>query len=395
MEYSRRDAFRLAVTAGATLLGGSVTQQASASATRRAGPVNPYPGGEDGTVVALRHALDDAANGIAGPAGRDAQGRIIVRARAGHRHVLRANLIIPGNTHLDATDARFVANFVSSGTSKTMVLNHVPSATTGGYSAPGNIAITGGSWDPVWQYLQNGATPPAMNVITMQHTSGVELAGITIYNVKWWHAIELNAVRNATVRGCHLLGWIVPPEYQDKLWHGEAVQLDLAGSANTWAGAKDGTPCTDIRIIGNTCDKSGSQGPWGTLAGSHTAVPGVRHSRVWIENNVVDNAIWDGITPFNTEAVYIRGNQLTNCHGGVYVRAANSGVNPLTTVEITGNTVGPLRPDAGGKVRWGIGLAAYTQDAPIGDILVAGNTAPSFAYNNRQWMTFRQPPQTS
>jgi hypothetical protein len=145
----RRDAFRLAVTTGATLLGGGVTQQASASvsATRWTGPVNPYPRGEDSTVVALRHALDDAANGIAGLAGRDAQGRIIVRARAGHRHVLRANLIIPGNTHLDATDARFVANFASSGTSKTMVLNHVPSATTRGYDAPGNIAITGGSWD--------------------------------------------------------------------------------------------------------------------------------------------------------------------------------------------------------------------------------------------------------
>ncbi|MBN6053024.1 hypothetical protein JYK22_13885, partial [Nonomuraea sp. RK-328] len=322
----RRDAVRLGIAGGAALLGGGLARPASAaSATwRAAGPVNPYPGGEDSTVVALRHALDDAANGIAGLAGRDDKGRIIVRARAAHRHVLRANLIVPGNTHLDATDARFVADFVSSGTSMTMVLNHVPSATTGGYGAPGNIRITGGSWDPIWQYQQDPArTAPAMNVITMQHTSGVELVGITIYNVKWWHAIELNAVRNATVRGCGLLGWILDPQYEKKRYHGEAVQLDLAGSANTWAGAKDNTPCTDIRIVDNRCDQSGSQGSWGTLVGSHTAVPDVRHSRVWIENNVVGNTLWDGITPFNTEAVYIRGNQLTNCHGGVYVRAAH------------------------------------------------------------------------
>ncbi|MEV0829518.1 hypothetical protein [Nonomuraea rubra] len=394
VECGRRDAVRLGIAAGAALLGGGITREAAAVTRRAAGPVNPYPAGEDGTVVALRHALDDAANGIAGLAGRDEQGRIIVRARAGHRHVLRANLIVPGNTHLDATDARFVADFVSSGTSRTMVLNHVPSATTGGYGAPGNIRITGGSWDPIWQYVQNGATAPAMNVITMQHTSRVELAGLTIYNVKWWHAIELNAVRDATVRGCGLYGWIVPPEYADKLWHGEAIQLDLAGSANTWAGAKDNTPCADIRILGNTCDKSGSQGAWGTLAGSHTAVPGVRHARVRIEENVVTDTIWDAITPFNTEALSIRANQITGCHGGVYVRAANSGVNPLTTVEITGNTVGPLRPNSAGKVRWGVGLAAYTQDAPIGDILVSGNTAPSYAYNGRQWMSFRQPPQS-
>lgn len=395
MEFGRRDAFKLAITGGAALLGGAQAAPAAYATRRAVGPVNPYPAGEDSTVVALRHSLDDAANGIAGLAGRDAQGRIIVRARAGHRHVLRANLIVAGNTHLDATDARFVADFVSSGTAKTMVLNYVPSATTGKYSAPGNIRISGGSWDPIWQYLRNSATPPAMNVITMQHTSSVELVGITIYNVKWWHAIELNAVRNATVRDCDLLGWIVPPEYANKLWHGEAIQLDLATSATTWAGARDNTPCVNIRVVGNTCDKSGSQGPWGALFGSHTAVPHVRHSEVWVETNVVTNAIWDAITPFNTEAVRIRGNQITNCHGGVYVRAANSGVNPLTTVEITGNTVGPLRRNSDGNVRWGVGLAAYTQDAPISDVLVSGNAAPSFGYNNRQWMSFRQPPQTS
>ncbi|WP_067479053.1 right-handed parallel beta-helix repeat-containing protein [Actinomadura hibisca] len=396
VELGRRDAVRVGIAAGAALLGGGLVPSArAASATRRAaGTVNPYPAGEDGTVVALRHALDDAANGIAGLAGRDDKGRIIVRAKAAHRHVLRANLIVPGNTHLDATDARFVADFVSSGTAKTMVLNHVPGATTGGYNAPGNIRITGGSWDPVWQYLQNGTTAPAMNGITMEHTSNVELVGVTMYNVKWWHAIELNAVRNATVQECKLFGWIVDPQYVDKLWHGEAVQLDLAGSANTWAGAKDNTPCTDIRIIGNECAQSGSQGAWGALTGSHTAVPNVRHSRVRIEDNTVTGSLWDAITPFNTEALAITGNRITDCHGGVYVRGANSGVNPLTTVDITGNTVGPLRPNAQGKVRTGIGIAAYTADAPIRDILVTGNTAPSFSYYDQRWMTFRQPPQT-
>lgn len=389
MELGRREAVKLGLAA---LVSGGVMR--TAPAAHAAGAVNPYPAGEDSVVVALRRALDNAANGVAGPAGRDAQGRIVVRATANHRHVLKGRLIVGGNTHLDATGARFVAGFTSPGTSETMVLNHVPSATTGGYGAPGNIRITGGSWDPIWQYLQDGRQAPASNVITMQHTSGVELVGLTIYNVKWYHAIELNAVRNATVSGCALYGWVLAPQYADKRYHGEAVQLDLAGVTNTWAGATDNTPCTGIRVLGNTCDKSGSQGPWGTLVGSHTAVPGVRHSRVWIENNVVTNTSYDAITPFNTEAVYIRDNRITGCNGGVYVRASETEANPLTIVEITGNTVGPLVPDYQGKIRSGIGLVAH-EGSPISDILVSGNTAPSFIYRSRQLMTFREPPQTS
>ncbi|WP_170177712.1 right-handed parallel beta-helix repeat-containing protein [Thermomonospora umbrina] len=389
---SRRGILRAGMAGGAALLGGAVVGGRAGAAVAA---VNPYPAGEDSTVVALRRALDFAADNVEGPAGRDDKGRIIVRARPNHRHVLRATLIVPGNTFLDCTDARFVADFVTTGTARTMVLNRVPAATTGGYSAPGNIRIAGGSWDPTWHYLQgvtgddfDTARPaPAMNVITMQHTSNVELDGLTIYNVKWWHAIELNAVRNATVRNCRLHGWVHDPG--QGLWHGEAVQLDLAGSGNTWAGARDNTPCTDIRIVGNLCDTSGSKPGWGTLAGSHTAVDNVRHSRVWIESNTVRNTRWDAITPFNTELLYVRDNQITGCHGGVYVRGANSGVNPLTTVEITGNSVGPLT----GTGRWGVGLAAYTETAPLRDVLVSGNAAPSFRYNNERWIGFRQEPQ--
>ncbi|GAA1851831.1 hypothetical protein GCM10009736_18050 [Actinomadura bangladeshensis] len=396
MTLSRRHMLKAGIAGGAAVLGGFATAGPAWAAYPHTPELNPYPGGEDGAVLALRRALDDAANGICGLAGRDAEGRVIVRAKPGHRYTLRANLVVPGNTWLDATDARFIANFASTGTSHTMVLNHVPSATTGGYSAPGNIKITGGSWDPTWYYLQGvtggdfdtAAPAPAMNVITMEHTSNVELDGITIYNVKWWHAIELNAVRTATVQNCNLYGWVAAPDVG--LWHGEAVQLDLAGSGNTWAGAKDNTPCTDIHVTGNNCGPSGSKPGWGALIGSHTAVPNVRHSHVLIENNTVTGSRWDAITPFNTEQLTIRNNTITDCHGGVYVRGANSGVNPLTTVEITGNTVGPLS----GAGRWGVGVTAYTQDAPINDILVAGNTAPSFTYINPQWLTFRQPPQT-
>src|SRR5690606_35383949 len=85
----------------------------------------------------------------------------------------------------------------------TMVLNHVPSEETGLYSAPGNIRLEGGTWDPTGSFLRNetgeelqrATAAPAMNAITFTHTHVIEVVGVTVRNVKWWHGVEFNAVR--------------------------------------------------------------------------------------------------------------------------------------------------------------------------------------------------------
>ncbi|QFY05807.1 hypothetical protein GBF35_03200 [Nonomuraea phyllanthi] len=316
---------------------------------------------------AIQALLDQARDG---KGSKDAAGRYIAKVPKA-TYLLTKPLIVYRNTHLDATDARIVARFPAQGVKHTMVLNSV-GASTGGYSGAGNIAITGGSWDPVWDFVQRGKLneAPAMNGITMIHSSDVLIQGVTMWNVKWWHGIELNAVRRGTVRDCALKGWIADPG--QGLWHGEAVQLDLPVGGNTWGGASDFTPCRDILLTGNVCDTSGSQGGWGQLTGSHTADPAHPHVGVRIENNTVLNARWDGIATLNAQNVRIAGNTVDGCEGGVYVKSVAGG--PLSTVEITGNTVTNC-----GSRNWLSVRADAT--GPISDVMVTGNTVPCSRVN--------------
>ncbi|WP_143261547.1 hypothetical protein [Allokutzneria sp. NRRL B-24872] len=300
----------------------------------------------------IQTALNNARDGK-GP--RDAAGRYIAKPGKA-TYLLTEPLIIHGNTHLDVTGIRIVARFPATGVKKTMVLNAV-AASTGGYGAPGNIAITGGSWDPTWDFFQRGVghLAPPMNVITLIHTKNVALTGMTIYNTKHWHAIELNAIQNGLVRDCSLLGWIADPK--QGLWHGEAVQVDLPNGVTAWAGKADGTPCRTIVLRGNTCDKSGSQLGFGQFTGSHTAHPGVTHSDVLVEANTV-----------------------TNCEGGIYVKSAEAN----RTVVITGNKV------SGTRTRPRVGVRAVQ---PISDVVVSGNAVTPCSFSYVGDVAHRSPPQ--
>ncbi|WP_214413890.1 right-handed parallel beta-helix repeat-containing protein [Sphaerisporangium fuscum] len=311
---------------------------------------------------AIQKLLDAAGDGK-GP--RDSAGRHIAKVPKA-TYLLTEPLIIHRDTHLDATDARIVARFPAEGVKHTMVLNAV-AAGTGGYAGAGNIAVTGGSWDPVWDFAQRGKVDdaPPMNVITIIHSSDVLIQRVTIWNVKWWHGIELNAVRRGTVRDCALRGWIADPG--QGLWHGEAIQLDLPTGDNTWGGASDLSPCRDILLTGNTCDASGSQAAWGQLTGSHTSDPAHPHVGVRIEHNTVRGTRWDGIATVNASDVRIRGNVLDGCAGGIYVKSVAG--SPLKTVEITGNQV------TGGGARDWLAVRADTH-GPITDVAVTGNVVP-------------------
>ncbi|MFI6639017.1 hypothetical protein [Streptomyces sp. NPDC050504] len=433
---SRRGLLRGGAAVGAITVAGGVTSSARAAAPG----INPVVASEAAHVRALRKALDNAAAGIAGPEGVDGKGRIIVKAGyAGvPTYTLLDTLVIGGNTVLDATGARFVAKFgttartytldrknqhsptpvydtdaqgvftapaVSGAKAATMLINHVPGTGTTGYSAPGNIKVEGGEWDPVsaWVWEDTGAAraradkAPPMNVLTFVHTQDVEVAGVTVWNVKWWHAVELNAVRRAVVSDCFFKGWVEDPT--QGLWHGEAVQLDLPLTGNTWAGAADGTPTVDVQLLRNYAGASGSQPAWAKLIGSHTGgeKTGQVHARVLIEGNIVDGAKWDAIGPMNTTAVTVRGNTVNNSCGGIYVSSMTArkagaavGANPIAGIDIVENRV-TIVAGASGARRNAVRVNADTADfvSPVSDVAVAGNTAVGGAYSYHPEVTFR------
>ncbi|MFC7882445.1 hypothetical protein ACFUVV_11290 [Streptomyces sp. NPDC057376] len=435
---SRRGLLRGSVVAGAVAIAGSATSAAGADAAG----INPSVAGEAAHVRALRKALDDAAAGVVGPHGVDDKGRIIVKAGyAGvPTYTLLNTLVIGGGTVLDATGARFVAKFgtvmrkytldrtnqhsptpeyttdsqgafsapaVSGARAATMLINHVPAGTKG-YSAPGNIMIKGGEWDPISAYVWNDSGPararadkaPPMNVLTFTHTEDVEVEGVTVWNVKWWHAVELNAVRRGAVRDCFFKGWVENPTWG--LWQGEAVQLDLPLSGNTWAGASDGTPTVDVQVQRNYAGASGSQPSWAKLVGSHTGGEkvGQVHARVLIEGNVVDDAKWDAIGAMNTTEIVVRDNTINNSVGGVYVSSMSArrfsrppvqvGANPISGVEIVGNQV-TVAAGASGASRNAVRVSADTVGfvSPVSDVVVTGNRVSGGGFYYTPYVTFR------
>ncbi|MGV9321423.1 hypothetical protein [Streptomyces sp. NPDC003660] len=435
---SRRGLLRGGAAMGAVAVVGG-----TASAARAAGTgVNPSVTGEAAHVRALRKALDDAAAGVIGPDGVDAKGRIIVKAgyTGVPTYTLLDTLVIGGNTVLDATGARFVAKFptvtrkytldrtnqhsptpeyatdsqgafsapaVSGAKAATMLLNHVPAGTKG-YAAPGNIMVKGGEWDPISAWVWEDSGPeraradkaPPMNVLTFTHTQDVEVQGVTVWNVKWWHGVELNAVRRGTVRDCFFKGWVENPTWG--LWQGEAVQLDLPLANNTWAGASDGTPTVDVQVLNNYAGKSGSQPSWAKLVGSHTGGEkvGQVHARVLIEGNTVDEAKWDAVGAMNTTEITIRGNTINNSVGGVYVSSMSArtvaqppvqvGANPISGVDIVDNQV-TLVAGASGALRNAVRVSADTVGnvSPVSDVAVTGNQVSGGGFYYTSNVTFR------
>ncbi|BAU81726.1 hypothetical protein SLA_0772 [Streptomyces laurentii] len=424
---------------GAATVVGGTTSAARAAASG----VNPSVAGEAAHVRALRQALDDAAAGIAGPDGVDDTGRIIVKAGyAGvPTYTLLDTLVIGGGTVLDATGARFVAKFgtttrnytldrknqhspapvyttdaqgvftapaVSGAKAATMLINHVPGSATTGYSAPGDIKVKGGEWDPIWAWVSADTGPararadkaPPMNALTFIHTEDVEVEGVTVWNVKWWHAVELNAVRRGAVRDCFFKGWVEDPT--QGLWHGEAVQLDLPLPGNTWAGASDGTPTVDVQVQRNSAGASGSQPSWAKLVGSHTGGQevGQVHARVLIEGNVVDDAKWDAVGAMNTTGITVRGNTINNSCGGVYVGSLTAktagqppvpvGPNPVVGVDIVDNRV-TVAAGASGARRDAVRVTADTAGfvSPVSDVAVTGNTVGGGGFSYSANGTFR------
>ncbi|MHA6627828.1 right-handed parallel beta-helix repeat-containing protein [Pseudonocardia sichuanensis] len=381
---------------------------------------NPSVPEEPRPLQDLRRQLNQAARGK-GRFEKDEAGRSIVVAPSG-THVLLRTLIIGPNTTLKADGATFTCDFplvpqtykadrtswhspeptypdeiqsfaVAEVTKPTLLLNHVPSSDTGLYSAPGNIRVEGGVWDPTAHYLRDatgddalrGTAAPPMDAMAFQHTHDVEVVGVTIRNVKWWHALEFNAVKTATVKDSRFEGWIENPT--TGLWNGEAVQVDMPWDSNKWAGAGDRAPAQDIRIIRNHCGPSSTQPGWAKFAGSHSSAAGKVYTDVWIEGNTIEQSKWDAILVINTSHLVIRENTLTDCRGGIYVKAANP--NPLETVDIVGNQVS-LQD---GTDRPVIGVVGNSAEVAVHDVAVYGNTVSGggFWYS---WAHARRPLQS-
>lgn len=236
------------------------------------------------------------------------------------------------------------------GTAATMLLNGDAGQDHPAYTGHSRITVEGGVWD--MRGTTAGLTGSAM-CVSLGHATDIAVRDLEIRDLPGFHAIELNAVRRASVRDCAFLGY-TDPGGRD---FSEALQLDLAKSPEVFGGfgPYDHTPCEDVLVEGCHFGASGTPGTtaWPRGIGSHSATIGRYHRRIRLLGNTFEGVLQYGVSAYNWEDVTITGNTFTECGSGVRVRSvisadtddtrlpdgtATGASQPVRNITVTGNT---------------------------------------------------------
>ncbi|MDR6226789.1 right-handed parallel beta-helix repeat-containing protein [Desmospora profundinema] len=285
----------------------------------------------DGTADdsgAIQQALDAARD--------DGGGEVAV---PGGTYIIRKALVIYSHTHLRLAED---ATIVRDAPINVMLVNS--SDGSGGYEAARDIRVSGGTWDG-----RMDANDVRFTVIAAGHATGVRVEGVRILNVRDWHAVELNAVKDGRVTDCYFSGFTLTRRWS------EAIQLDLMinSSAFPWFGPYDHTPCTDIEIRGCTFT-----GGWDRGIGTHSETEGVYHTHIRITGNHFEELVAEGIEGLRYRYLHIGGNTFHRVQAGIQLTRCSFAA-------ITGNTF--YQPAADG-----ITLREDSENSTIGNNVIQG-----------------------
>lgn len=200
----------------------------------------------------------------------------------------------------------------------TVIVNGDASQTLGGYTGHGHLIIEGGTWD------MQGPVITGYNVcISLGHAEGITIRDLEIRDVPGFHAIEINAVRDARIQNCRMLG-----VYQtgDRAFT-EAIQIDLAkGSAYFGAfGPYDNTPCDDVLISGCYFGASDTANTavWPRGVGTHSSTITRWQNNIRITGNHFAAMSQYGVGGYSWRNTVISGNTFVGCGGGILVQATD------------------------------------------------------------------------
>lgn len=207
------------------------------------------------------------------------------------------------NTYLElAPNAKMIRNSKYS----PMIMNY-SSKTAGGYTASHNITIDGGIWEGNMQKF-----PTPFDNILFGHSENVTVKNAKVLNNYGGHQIEFAGVKNGQALNNYIEGYMGEKKK-------EAIQIDNISQPDAFPpfGPYDNTPSVDILVSGNQI-MNHSRG-----VGSHTAVAGIFHQNITIENNTFTNIKHEGIDAYNYNDLIVKNNIFTNVGLGIeYVPGA-------------------------------------------------------------------------
>lgn len=245
----------------------------------------------------IQAALDSNANGK--------YGALRVKLAAGNYYLDR-ELFIRSNTTIEATGAHL---YRKAGHDGSMLANRIEND-NGGYDATENITIKGGIWDSKSEMKSS----KGKETFRFIHAQNIMVESAILCNVpESSHLIVLAGCKNVTITGAKFYGY---GDNGDKIKiPKEAIQLDVAHSdvlVPTSQKIKwDDLPCDNVKIINSTF-KDFSRG-----IGSHTAIAGVLHRNVRIENNTFSNLQDSAIRLYNYRDTVVANNTFSKVTSGV------------------------------------------------------------------------------
>lgn len=324
----------------------------------------------DGTTndaPAIQAALDTVAAGNVGA-------RIIFPPGT---YLITAELEIKSSVWLDLAPGATIKR--GSNAMQYMIRNFNSSYAPTLYGGRGRIRISGGVWD-----ADGGTLTGSVTAIIFAHAKAVRVEGVTVRNVRDWHAIELNSTQDAVVRDCTLEGF-TPVAASRQI--SEAVQIDLALDSSVLpgigAGAYDNTPCDGVLVTGCTVRGFGALGSFGRLVGSHSFADTVFHKKIRIIGNhaeALNDYLVRGYNWFDTA---VTGNTCVDSNGGVRFEVPTGATVGGESIDVTGNTfrnLGVLNNGAS-VVSAVISIAGLTtpSSVPIREAVIVANIIKTFA----------------
>ncbi|CAM2785459.1 MULTISPECIES: glycosyl hydrolase family 28-related protein [Streptomyces] len=240
-----------------------------------------------------------------------------------------------------------------------------------GYSGHGTIRVSGGTWDG-----NAPAKTGSGNMFAFAHAERITLDHVRVINQPNNHAIELNAISNATVAHCRFEGSVPKPDSPQTT---EAIQIDAAlGAAGLEGGLPyDGTHSRDIIITGCYTGPSDVCGPWGALVGSHASNTSNVYRRITVHGNTIADTLVYGVHAYDWYDSIIADNTIggTNRSGYRSGIMVTSGKTKSDGVLITGNVLN----NVGGSGYGAIEVQTSSGAKQAGGVIISNNIISGYS----------------
>lgn len=306
---------------------------------------------------------------------RDGNYDLVIEIPSGEYQLTKPLYVYSHTTIRAAKDAKLVKQSRYGSMLENKLVND-----TGGYYQSSDITVEGGIWDSTPIMNRTSGTENFRFI----HCNNITIRDAVFSNVpEKSHQITLAGVKDVLIDRCEFYGY--GKDYSKAVKAKEAIQLDVVHNAELVPSAQK--LCYDDLATENVTVTNCYFHEFSRGVGSHSAVAGVYHENVRIENNEFKHMSDNAIRMYNFHNSVVRNNKFYSVREGIVVYSYMTNSNdayffdPLDgshpepiqdyDILIQNNTISSTWDDTG---TWGDGIRLIgCADRPLGGIRIIGN----------------------